>query len=169
MLAVFLATLAFTMFFVLNNSAEPAFGISYPDWLPDDYTVGITLAGYDNKNAVTSKALTGNETTVGVYIFYRVPEDEDAKDVKVRIRTKNGTAVAGADYDAFDSTITLKRSYYSSVKNYYFDYFSIAIKNNAHRFIIDGKRPYFDIELYDVLTEGFTIEEKAKTLRVNLS
>ena len=119
MLAVFLATLAFSLVFVLNTSTEQAYGISYPDWLPNDYTVGITLGSYPNYGLVTSQELPGNETTVGVYIYYRVPENADVTDLKVRIRTKNGTAVAGADYDAFDSTITLKRSVYSSSKNYY--------------------------------------------------
>lgn len=147
----------------------------YPDWLPDDYTVGITLGGYyQNYGLVTSMDYADNESYVFVYIFYRVPQNADAKDLKVRIRTKNGTAVAGDDYKAFDDVVTLRRSSYVGILSngstrYYCDHISIDIKNDATRLIVDGKRPYFEVELYDVLSEGFTIEESARTLRVNLS
>ena len=147
----------------------------YPDWLPDDYTVGITLGGYyQNYGLVTSMDYADNESYVFVYIFYRVPQNADAKDLKVRIRTKNGTAVAGDDYKAFDDVVTLRRSSYVGILSngstrYYCDYISIDVKNDATRLIVDGKRPYFEVELYDVLSEGFTIEESARTLRVNLS
>lgn len=132
------------------------------DWCGEN-EVGISFHEHD---LVSTKIVdSGNSVTVMIVCGVK---NENVSDVKVRVRTKNGTAVAGLNYTAVDTEVTLRRSNYVlwSTGFYYYDSVNIKIDMSVDRLIVDGKSPYFDVELYDVLDEGFSISEQAKSVRV---
>ena len=125
--------------------------------------VGISFNEHDHIKTMTVDS--GNSVTVMIVCGVK---NENVSDVKVRVRTKNGTAVAGLNYTAVDTEVTLRRSNYVqwSTGFYYYDSINIKIDMSVDRLIVNGKSPYFDVELYDVLDEGFSINEQAKSVRV---
>lgn len=132
------------------------------DWCGEN-EVGISFHEHD---LVSTKTVdSGNSVTVMIVCGVK---NENVSDVKVRVRTKNGTAVAGLNYTAVDTEVTLRRSNYVlwSTGFYYYDSVNIKIDMSVDRLIVDEKSPYFDVELYDVLDEGFSISEQAKSVRV---
>lgn len=135
-----------------------------PPWL-NDYEVGMST-GYNTLD--TESNPDSFESSARVSIYYKVPQGVSFDEVKVRIRTKDGTAVAGEDYTAIDQVISLRRvdSYYWTEGKY--DNVYIKINPNRERTIVDGNRPYFSVEIYEVLTENFTINERAKAVKISL-
>ena len=126
--------------------------------------VGIS---FHEHNLVSTLTVDGGNS-VTVMIVCGV-QNENVDGVKVRVRTRNGTAVAGLNYTAVDTLVTLRRNnfvFWSGEGFYYYDSISIKIDLSVDRLIVDGKSPYFDVELYDVLDESFSISEQAKSVRV---
>ena len=165
--AVFLVILVVTLVFV-KNPVDSAYG-AYPDWC-GEYKVAIS---FNQENLVQEDTLKESDgyvhSTAIADIVCGIPYGSPSKDVRVRVRTRNGTAVAGVDYTPIDSIVTLRRSSFIKAGNeepIYYDNVSVKVETNVERFIVDGVRPYFDIEIYDVLNEGFSIAENAKSVRV---
>ena len=165
--AVFLVILVVTLVFV-KNPVDSAYG-AYPDWC-GEYKVAIS---FNEENLVQEDTLRESNgyvhSTAIADIVCGIPYGSPSKDVRVRVRTRNGTAVAGVDYTPIDSIVTLRRSSFIKAGNeepIYYDNVSVKVETNVERFIVDGVRPYFDIEIYDVLNEGFSIAENAKSVRV---
>ena len=151
----------------------PSVAYAAPDWL-EDFKVGLS---FDEETLVTEKTTGAGDFTVQVKIFYSVPEGMYFNRVDVKIRTRNFTAVAGEDYTAFDSTVSLLGLSSKKVGNkvIYYDTVTIAINKNRERLVIGSNSqqdkafwPYFYVELYDVLTENFSAQENAKSLKVNV-
>jgi len=133
-----------------------------PDWL-NDYKVAMS---FEEARLVTTKTTAATDNTVTVKIFCGIPSGVNINEIKVKIRTRNGTAVAGQDYTAFDDVVTLRRSNGSG--GVYYDTVSIKVNRNLERFVVNDNYPYFDVELYEVLTENFSAQDNAKSLRVSL-
>ena len=163
--AVFLAILVLTLVFVKNPMDNAS--AAYPDWC-GEYKVALSLSDSVLKQEETLRYDNGYVSNLAIAdIVCGIPDGVDAKDVKVRVRTKDGTAVAGVDYTAVDTIVTLRRSYFTGYNpRYYYDIVTVKVDTTVERMIVDGIRPYFDIELYDVLDEGFTIADNAKSVRI---
>jgi hypothetical protein len=90
--------LAVVLVAVFSN-ADNAY--AYPDWI-EAYKVGLS---FEASRLVTTS--NTNKDTVDVIVVCGIPSGIDMNVVKVRIRTRNGTAVAGVDYTAFDDVVEL--------------------------------------------------------------
>lgn len=134
------------------------------DWCGENE---VAISFHEHDHILTKYVTSGNSVTVMIVCGVK---NEDVSGVKVRVRTKNGTAVAGVNYTAVDTMVTLRRSNYVnwSTGFYYYDSISIKVDLSADRLIVDGIAPYFDVELYDVLDENFSISEEARSVRVYL-
>ena len=132
------------------------------DWCGEN-EVAISFDEHDH--VATKYVDSGDSVTVMIVCGAR---DDNVSDLKVRVRTKNGTAVSGLNYTAVDTLMTLRRNNFSnwSTGSYYYDSISIKIDLSVDRLIVDGQAPYFDVELYDVLDDNFSISEEARSVRV---
>ncbi len=168
LLVLFLSTLLFTLIFVLNP-INRAFGATNPEWC-GDYKVGISFDEEKHVKETTLKSESnGYVSNVAIpKIVCGIPGGASANEVKVRVRTKDGTAVAGVDYTAIDTVATLRRNSFTTRTSgqYYYDSINIKVETGIERMIVNGQRPYFDIEIYDVLDENFSIAEGANSVRV---
>ena len=152
--------LILAIFLVSGRVINTAFGSTYPDWC-GEYKVALSFDEYNltKQDTLVSSVNGYVSDTAIVKIICGVPKDASVKEIKVRIRTKSGTAVAGVDFTAYDKVVTLRRGNFvnKGAATVFYDSISIKVSKTAERKIVDGQRPYFDVELYDVLTENFSI------------
>lgn len=154
-----------------GGTAYAAVPAGIPDWCGENKVAisfnEVTLV----KTEEVKQAENGYvPNAVFPHIVCGIPGNTNINGVKVRVRTKDGTAIAGLDYTAFDEEITLSRRCLTLSNGHYYYYDSLSIKVNlsVERLIANGQRPYFDVEIYDVLSEGFSISEEARSVRVYL-
>ena len=160
----FVAAWAFVIISLMSvavfHKTEQAY--AYPSWL-GAYKVALT---FDETKLTSTQVTTGNSDTVTVKIVCGVPEGVEIEEVKVKIRTRNATAVAGLDYTAFDETVSLRRSSFSN--GVFYDTVSIKVNKNLDRFAVNDNYPYFTVEIYEVLTENFSVLEGGSQVRISI-
>lgn len=134
-------------------------------WL-NDYEVSISasLVEYNGQINVTKDSL------IKFYVVTKLPgiggvSDDKLSDLNLgaHVRTISYSAIGGVDYDPLDEVI------YLTNKDYEVIYQPVYINVKMINYALDGNTAYFNIELADVLAEGFSVNNAHNTIKVTIA
>lgn len=131
-------------------------------WL-NDYEVSLSasLIEYNGQIEVIQ------DKQIKFYVVTKIPnmggsENDKLSDLQLaaHIKTVSHSAIGGLDFDAIDENI------YLTNKDYEVIYQPVYMNVRMLNYSVDGSTAYFNIELADVLAEGFGINNSHKSIKV---